>query len=382
MSATDHFGPKFAPLKFDVKTADGKPRHCIGPSYTTSPTECYGVTSVAGLKIDSSELTFCSGCAKSMPDDRVFKFPKPLSFECDTYHINKLMRKGANFRTLETEHFRVGVNATDGADWRPCIKVEDKTKEQHGILTVAVPTMSTFEFSFRGKYNDTERYYYKVTAASSGTGAAKRTIEVTDAGGHKNFYMPLNADADPLLLNSYKKGEVFVFHAPSEQEVSGGLASDTLGDSNKFFFTLEVFEEIVRPQMVFRGGGTTRGGGGTTRGGGGGMTKGKGGFGGYGSSSSPLAAGSTFGMAGDSRETMTTKSANTFERVQGIPQVNIAVHLVSNESTEERHRCARLVQAAIDAKDMPARRSEALGGGAAAAGTTTAADQAALMDTW
>jgi hypothetical protein len=260
MSAEHHFGGALEPIPVDVTTADGHPRHCVGPLPSTAA-QCYGWISECGAKVPIATLSYCAACAKSLPADRRYShtLPQFYSNNCDTYKIDKSLSFGVDNRALVNYHgMRVYLNAFDPTQVlthrrRALTKVRRPEAELKGLLTVNVPSFTCWELLIQGdptgKFKDTTDMYYKVTSAHTGLGKHKRNINITSTTGSKDFYMPLSVDAAPLTINSYDNGNVFIFQAPSAAEKENGLAAAHDTQSNKVFFTVHIYRRVpaVKP---------------------------------------------------------------------------------------------------------------------------------------
>jgi hypothetical protein len=441
MSAENHFGGALEPISMDVDTADGHPRHCVGPLPSTA-THCYGWISECGTKVPITTLSYCAACAKSMPAGRRFSRTLPMftRFNCDTYNIDKSLSFGVDNRALVNyKGMRVYLNAFDPAQEltnrrRALTKVRRPDAELKGLLTVNVPSFTCWELLIQGdqtgKFKDSTDMYYKIAEAWTGTGKSKRTIKITSTTGSKDFYMPLSADAAPLTINSYDNGNVFIFQAPSAVEKEHGLAAAHDNQSNKVFITVHVYKRVpaakptpsagidwqVIQDRMHQGEGsdedvefgfpnprakggpipwpasitTTTGGYGSgppksksRGGGGGGPAKGgaatmMGAFSGSFAEPQAYGGGSNFAMQGKGHQTQVVVSEDTFVRSEEAP-IYIAVELVNNETEEERLRCSKLVHSTVQRANTLKTRAVVLGDQAAVSSAKARSDQVAMM---
>jgi len=388
----EQFGDGCKPIGLNVPNTKGEPRHCIGYNKSSPYTKWFGWINEAGIKIPADKLSFCVGCFQNyLPKDRCYEvtqkeYPEYVGpmitrhLVCDTPKTNSSLMFGVDNRCLHYKGLRVNVNAIEGENWRPVGKVptkEAREAETKGLLTVPIPTFTSWEMAIMGDpYGEfrNSKLYYKVQEAWTGTGANKKPIKVMSKSGNTNLYMPLSGK-NPLITNSYDVGEVFVFQAPSNLEVSHGMEASHNRDSNKVFLTITIHERVAAPKPVYypqydehmgqmRDGGRMRSkGGGQTRGGGRMRSKGGGQMRGGrssdlvddcaevskgGASHSDYSGGSNFSMAGKSSHVDAPIVKDTFPRVMEYPPINIAIQLVNNESEEDKIYFTRLIQRQVD----------------------------------
>lgn len=341
-------------IGFDALSKSGKPRFCVGRQVQhfqpSDELDVWGGISNSGVKVPMEEITLCSVCATAgIPEDKRYRLTKEFWWTCSVYTLKACRRYGFDVRCMILDGLRVGVNAVSGDDWRAFPKLADPIKEAAGILTIIGKTCTNYEISIGpasfGRYANTSNMYFKVAQAFTGTGANRRDILVTSRAGSTDFYSPLCDDAAPLIVNSYKKEELFFFQAPSPRDiVAGFIPASHYDDLNKIFFVLDIYRkepppptkrvrewlkpspgkvEDIWPKGFEMARACAQGCG---------------------------AAASSFGTA---------RAANTFTRVG--KQVKISIQIITDESPEELEYCSALMQAQIDSNaSMAERRKQAV----------------------
>ena len=357
----EKFGDGCKPIGLDEPNTKGEPRHCLGHIKSSPNNKWFGWVNEAGIKIPANKLSFCFGCFQNyLPKDRCYEiiqeeYPEYVGpnrtgyLLCDTPKTNESLLYGLDNRCLHYQGLRVNVNAIEGTKWRPVGKVpneEARKRETMGLLTVPMPTFTSWEMSIIGDpYGEfrKSKLYYKVEEAWTGTGTNKKPIKVMAKSGNTNLYMPLSGK-QPLIINSYDVGEVFVFQAPSNMELSHAIEASHNMDSNKVFITITIHERVTTPKPisynsyvheVMRSGSQMRGIGDVE------LSKGNPSYNDY-------SGGSNFSMAGVSSHMDAPIVKDTFPRAMDYPPIHIAIQLINNESEKDKIHFTRIIQHQVD----------------------------------